>query len=81
MFVIPISTARKSLFSLAQAVTESHEPIILTSKKGNVVLISEEDFRSTQETLYLYSIPRLLEDVKKGRKTPKNKLKHREDLQ
>ena len=80
MRVMPISTGREKLFNLAQSVIESHEPVTLTGKKGNVVLLSEEDFRSIQETLYLYSIPGLLEDVKEGRETPENELGSRDDL-
>ena len=78
--IFPISSARSNLFSLAQATIESHQPITLTSKHGNVVLMSEEDFKAIQETLYLMSMPGLVEDVKAGRKTPKNKMAKRDEL-
>ena len=78
--IIPISSARSHLFSLAQAVIESHKPITLTSKLGNVVLLSEDDFNAIQETLFLLSIPNMVEDLKIGRKTPKNKLSKRDEL-
>lgn len=78
--IVPISSARSNLFTLAQSTIESHQPITLTSKHGNVVLMSEEDFKAMQETLYLTSIPGLIEDVKVGRKTPKNKLSKRDEL-
>jgi PHD/YefM family antitoxin component YafN of YafNO toxin-antitoxin module len=42
--------------------------------------MSEEDFKAIQETLYLLSIPGVVEDVKSGRKTPKNKLAKRDEL-
>ncbi len=78
--IVPISSARSNLFSLAQSTIESHQPITLTSKHGNVVLMSEEDFKAIQETLYLMSIPEVVEDVKAGRKTPKNKMAKRDEL-
>lgn len=80
MRIMPISTGRENLFNLAQSVIESHEPVILTGKKGNIVILSEDDFKSIQETLYLHSIPNLIEDVKEGRKTPKAELATRKDL-
>lgn len=78
--IVPISSARSHLFTLAQETIESHQPITLTSKHGNVVLMSEEDFKAIQETLYLTSVPGLVDDVKSGRKTPKNKLSKRDEL-
>lgn len=78
--IVPISSARSNLFTLAQTTIESHQPITLTSKHGNVVLMSEEDFKAMQETLFLASIPGLVKDVKAGRKTPKNKLSKRDEL-
>lgn len=78
--IIPISSARANLFNLAQDTIESHQPITLTSKKGNVILMSEEDYKAMMETLYLISIPGVVKDVKKGRKEPKEKLSKRSDL-
>jgi len=41
----------------AKKVNLFHKPIIITSKKGNAVLIPENDWRAIQETLYLLSVP------------------------
>lgn len=79
MSVVTISAARSNLFKIVQNAIESHEPVIMTGKHGNVVLLSEEDFKSIQETLHLQTIPHLVEDVKKGRKQ-KSGLKTRKDL-
>jgi antitoxin YefM len=78
--ITTISSARTNLFTIAQETIESHEPVIMTSKHGNVVLLSEEDFKAMQETLYLQSIPNVVADVHKGREEPKNKLAVRKDL-
>lgn len=78
--IIPISSARANLFTIAQDTIESHQPVTLTSKKGNVVLMSEDDYKAMLEALYLTSIPGLVDYVKKGRKEPKEKLSKRDDL-
>jgi len=70
---MPIITATKARAKLYQLINEavlSHEPIIITSKRGNVVLISEDDWRAIQETLYLLSIPGMRESIKEGLATP-----------
>jgi len=53
---------------------ESHEPIQINGRRSNAVLISEEDYRSMQETLYLLSIPGMRESIVEGIKTPVAKL-------
>lgn len=80
MQIITISRARSNLFNIAQTAIETHEPVIMTGKHGNVVLLSEEDFKAIQETLYLQSIPGLTEDVREGRKEQKEDLGTRDDL-
>lgn len=80
MNIATISSARANLFSIVKSVIDSHSPCMLTAKQGNVVLISEEDFRAIQETLDLQLITNLVKDVKSGRKEPKNHLKTRKDL-
>ena len=66
---INITNARKDLYKLVQQVIESHEPIHITSKQGVAVIISEEDWKNIEETLYLSSIPGLRESIIKGMKT------------
>lgn len=80
MQIVSISTGRANLFNLAQTTIESHEPIVMTGKHGNVVLLSEEDFRAIQETLHLQSIPNLVEDVNAGKKASKKDLATRDQL-
>ena len=52
----------------------AHEPITIIGKRSNAVLISEDDWRSIQETLYLLSIPGMGESIRKGLKEPVSKL-------
>jgi len=66
---ISATEARKSLYRLLDEVSESHEPVLITGKRGNAVLISEDDWRSVQETLYLMSIPGMRESIRAGMDT------------
>ncbi len=68
MNTVTATKARGSLYSLIDEANSSHEPIQITGKRGNAVLISEDDWRSIQETLYLQSIPGMVESIKKARK-------------
>ncbi|HDH99026.1 MAG TPA: type II toxin-antitoxin system Phd/YefM family antitoxin [Deltaproteobacteria bacterium] len=62
--------ARAKLYRLIDETASSHEPIIIKSKRGSAVLISEDDWRSIQETLYLLSVPGMRESIRKGLATP-----------
>ena len=73
MTTIKATEARAKLFKLLDQAAESHEPILITGKRSNAVLISEEDWRSIQETLYLLSIPGMRESIRKGLKNPVEK--------
>lgn len=55
--MIPINEAQKQRQDLIDSVNHSHQPIIIAGQSGNAVLISEADWKSRQETLYLLSIP------------------------
>jgi prevent-host-death family protein len=50
--------------------SSSHEPILITGKRGNAVLISEDDWKSIQETMFLLSIPGMRESIRDGLSTP-----------
>lgn len=80
MNIMTISSARANLFNVAQTTIDTHEPVVMTSKYGNVVLISEEDFKAIQETVYLQSIPNFVKEAKEGLEEPKEGLGTRDDL-
>ena len=69
MTTLTASQARTELYKLLDKVAVSHEPIQITGKRNNAVLISEEDWSAIKETLYLLSIPKMRESIKKGLKT------------
>ncbi len=70
MSSINITNARKELYKLVQRVNSTHEPVEITGKNSNAILIGEEDWRSIQETLYLSSIPGMRESIIEGMNTP-----------
>lgn len=70
MSIINATTARNNFFKLIEEALTTHEPVFITSKTGNVVVLSEEDYRSIQETLYLCSVPTMQEKIMEGLNTP-----------
>ena len=63
---ITASEARAGLYRLIDQTSESHQPILISGKRGSAVLISAEDWQAIQETLYLLSVPGMRESIKKG---------------
>lgn len=74
MTTLTVSSARAKLYKLLDQAAATHEPIQITGKRSNAILISEDDWRSIQETLHLLSIPGMRESIRKGLKTPVKKL-------
>ncbi len=70
MTTLTATAARKSLYNLVDDVAMSHDPIQIIGKRHSAVLVSEDDWRAIQETLYLTSIPGMRESIKKGLNTP-----------
>lgn len=66
--------ARRQLYKLVDEVQESHEPVRISGKRGNAMLIGEDDWRAVQETLYLVSIPGMRESIIEGMATPVEEL-------
>ncbi len=75
MTSITATEARKRLYSLLDDLVESHEPIQIAGKRNSAVLVSEEDWRAIQETIYLSSIPGMRASIRKGLKTPVERCK------
>lgn len=70
MPIVNATNARNNFFKLIETALATHEPVYVTTKSGNVVLLSEEDYRSIQETLYLCSLPGMKEKIIQGIETP-----------
>jgi antitoxin YefM len=74
MTTVSATEARRQLYKLLDDVSLSHEPVQITGKRGNAILVSEDDWRAVQETLYLVSIPGMRESVLEGMVTPADEL-------
>ena len=70
MPTLTVTEARSSLYQLVDSVADTHEPVLITGKRTNAVLISEEDWRAINETLYLLAIPGMRESILEGMQTP-----------
>jgi antitoxin YefM len=70
MKTIMATEARKRLYNLVDDVAESHEPVQIVDRRNSAVLVSEEDWKAVQETLYFTSIPGMCESIQEGLKTP-----------
>jgi antitoxin YefM len=73
MTTVTATEARKRLYNLVDNVAESHSPVQIVGKRNSAILVSEEDWRAIQETLYLTSIPGMRESIQEGLKTPVEK--------
>jgi PHD/YefM family antitoxin component YafN of YafNO toxin-antitoxin module len=65
-----ITNFRKNIFGLLEQTIKFNEPVNISTKDGNAVIISEEDYNGLMETLYLSSIPGMKERIVEGIKTP-----------
>lgn len=70
MPTLSATEARTKLYRLIDQTAISHEPIFITGKRGNAVLVSEDDWRSIQETIYLLNIPGMRESIRGGLAIP-----------
>ncbi|MEG5018352.1 MULTISPECIES: type II toxin-antitoxin system Phd/YefM family antitoxin [unclassified Microcoleus] len=68
--MIPINEAQHQLQQLIDSVSQSHQPIVIAGQTSNAVLLSESDWASVQETLYLLSVPGMRESIREGMATP-----------
>lgn len=80
MKTVPVTNARQDIFNIIEQTIVNSEPIQITSKKGDVVMLSLEDWSAIQETLYLLQIPGMRESILEGSKEPIDECKSLEDI-
>ncbi len=61
---------RKNMFNMLEKTIKYNEPINISTKDGNAVLLSEEEYNGLMETLYLSSISGMKEEIIEGMNTP-----------
>lgn len=75
MTILTASEARAGLYRLIDQAAETHKPVIISGKRTNAVLISEEDWTAIQETLHLLAVPGMRESIKQAMAEPLEKSK------
>ncbi|HLD07760.1 MAG TPA: type II toxin-antitoxin system Phd/YefM family antitoxin [Candidatus Peribacterales bacterium] len=80
MTSITATSARARLYRLLEEIQKQGAPILITGKRGNAVLVSEEDWRAIEETLYLLSVPGMRNSIRKGIREPVSRAAKRIDL-
>ncbi|HET8689474.1 MAG TPA: type II toxin-antitoxin system Phd/YefM family antitoxin [Methanosarcina sp.] len=66
MTILNATDARSKLYSLIDEAAETHQPIVITGKRHNAVLLSEDDWKAINETLFLLSVPGMRESIRDG---------------
>ena len=66
MTTVNVTEARANLYKLIDDLSVSHEPVVITGKRGNAVLLAEDDWNSINETLHLLSVPGMRESILSG---------------
>ncbi len=69
MNIVNVTEARSKLYSLINETSETHEPVVITGKRGNAVLIAEADWHAIYETLFLLSLSGMRASIRKGMAT------------
>ncbi len=80
MTSLTATKARATLYRLIENLRGGEPPVLITGKRGNAVLVSEEDWRAIEETLYLVSIPGMTRSIKKGMREPAERCSTEIDL-
>ncbi|MDO5653018.1 MAG: type II toxin-antitoxin system Phd/YefM family antitoxin [Brachymonas sp.] len=70
MQILTASEARAKLYRLIDETAQSHQPIVISGKRGDAVLLSAADWSAIQETLYLLGVPGMRESIKAGMAEP-----------
>jgi len=68
MTTLNVTEARAKLYTLIDEAAETHKPIVITGKRNNAVLLSEEDWNAINETIYLLSVPGMRDSIREGLK-------------
>ena len=66
MKTITATSARSDLYRIIDSAQSTHEPVQITGKRGNAVLVAEDDWRAIQETIYLLGIPGMRDSINQG---------------
>ena len=77
--VMTVSQARANIYKIMDETAQTHQPIMITGKRNNVVMICEEDWNAIEETLFLNAIPGMASSIKEAMDAPNSEFS--EDIQ
>jgi len=61
-----VSQVRADIYNVMDEIAQSHEPVLITGKRTNAVMLSQEDWNAIEETLYLNSIPNMVSSIQES---------------
>ncbi|MBE0495185.1 MAG: type II toxin-antitoxin system Phd/YefM family antitoxin [Campylobacterales bacterium] len=64
--IVSVSQARANIYSIMDETAQTHEPVLITGKRNNVVMLAQEDWNAIQETLYLNAVPGLARSIQES---------------
>jgi prevent-host-death family protein len=65
-----VSQVRADIYNVMDETAQTHEPILITGKRNNVVMLSQEDWNAIEETLYLNNIPNMVSSIQNSMNEP-----------
>jgi prevent-host-death family protein len=65
-----VSQVRADIYNVMDETAQTHEPILITGKRNNVVMLSQEDWNAIEETLYLNNIPNMVSSIQYSMNEP-----------
>ncbi len=68
--IMSVSQVRADIYNVMDETAQTHEPILITGKRNNVVMISQEDWNAIEETLYLNYIPNMAASIQESMNAP-----------
>ena len=64
--IMSVSQVRANIYNVMDETAETHEPVLITGKRNNAVLVSQEDWNAIEETLYLNAIPNMVSSIQES---------------
>jgi len=66
--IMSVSQVRADIYNVMDETAQTHEPVLITGKRNNAVLLSQEDWNAIEETLYLNAIPNMVSSIQESMK-------------
>ena len=66
-----VTNFRKNIYDILEQTIKFNEPVNISTKNGNAIVLSEEDYNGLMETVYLLNIPEMKKKLINGKNTPK----------